>query len=152
MRILITSDWYTPAVNGVVTSVKNLKRELENRGHEVRILTLSQNLHSWSRDGVTCIGSVDAGLNSYVSLHFRAREMSFLHAFWGLGTTVGPFLLSWCFSHGFSWNHGYRAIALLQGLNFAILLLSFPLSPKNIVPFPSPRVSAGPPPGFRPPV
>ena len=36
-------------------------------------------------------GSVDAGLNSYVSLHFRAREMSFLHAFWGLGTTVGPF-------------------------------------------------------------
>ena len=72
-------------------------------------------------------GSVDAGLNSYVSLHFRAREMSFLHAFWGLGTTVGPFLLSWCFSHGFSWNHGYRAIALLQGLNFAILLLSFPL-------------------------
>ena len=72
-------------------------------------------------------GSVDAGLNSYVSLHFRAREMSFLHAFWGLGTTVGPFLLSWCFSHGFSWNHGYQAIALLQGLNFAILLLSFPL-------------------------
>ena len=42
MKILITSDWYTPAVNGVVTSVKNLKRELERRGHEVRVLTLSQ--------------------------------------------------------------------------------------------------------------
>ena len=61
MKILITTDWYTPAVNGVVTSVKNLQRELERRGHEVRILTLSQNLHSWSRDGVTAIGSVDAG-------------------------------------------------------------------------------------------
>ena len=61
MRVLITSDWYTPAVNGVVTSVKNLKGELERRGHEVRILTLSQNLHSWSQDGVTRIGSVDAG-------------------------------------------------------------------------------------------
>ena len=61
MKILITTDWYTPAVNGVVTSVKNLQRELEHRGHEVRILTLSQNLHSWSRDGVTAIGSVDAG-------------------------------------------------------------------------------------------
>lgn len=39
MKILITSDWYIPAVNGVVTSVKNLRRELERRGHEVRILT-----------------------------------------------------------------------------------------------------------------
>ena len=57
MKILITTDWYTPAVNGVVTSVKNLQRELERRGHEVRILTLSQSLHSWSRDGVTAIGS-----------------------------------------------------------------------------------------------
>ena len=51
MKILITTDWYTPAVNGVVTSVKNLQRELERRGHEVRILTLSQSLHSWSPDG-----------------------------------------------------------------------------------------------------
>ena len=40
MKILITTDWYTPAVNGVVTSVKNLQRELERRGHEVRVLTL----------------------------------------------------------------------------------------------------------------
>lgn len=62
MKILITSDWYTPAVNGVVTSVLNLRRELENRGHEVRVLTLSQDLHSSSKDGVTRIGSVAAGL------------------------------------------------------------------------------------------
>jgi len=39
MKILITSDWYIPAVNGVVTSVKNLRRELEAQGHEVRVLT-----------------------------------------------------------------------------------------------------------------
>ena len=62
MKILITSDWYTPAVNGVVTSVKNLRRGLEERGHEVRILTLSQTAHSWQRDGVTYIGSVAAGV------------------------------------------------------------------------------------------
>ena len=61
MKILITTDWYTPAVNGVVTSVKNLQRELEHRGHEVRILTLSQTLHSWSQDGITAIGSINAG-------------------------------------------------------------------------------------------
>ena len=42
MKILITTDWYVPAINGVVTSVRNLKRGLEKRGHEVRILTLRQ--------------------------------------------------------------------------------------------------------------
>lgn len=62
MKILITSDWYTPAVNGVVTSVKNLRRELERRGHEVRVLTLSQSRHSWEKDGVTYLGSIAAGL------------------------------------------------------------------------------------------
>ena len=62
MKILITSDWYIPAVNGVVTSVKNLRRELEARGHEVRVLTLSQNRHSYERQGVTYLGSVAAGL------------------------------------------------------------------------------------------
>ena len=62
MKILITSDWYSPAVNGVVTSVKNLRRALEARGHEVRVLTLSQTHRSWEQNGVTYLGSVAAGL------------------------------------------------------------------------------------------
>ena len=62
MKILITSDWYSPAVNGVVTSVKNLRRELERRGHQVRVLTLSQTTRSWEKDGVTYLGSIPAGL------------------------------------------------------------------------------------------
>lgn len=62
MKILITSDWYLPAVNGVVTSILNLRRELERRGHEVRILTLSQTTRSNSAGGVTALGSIAAGL------------------------------------------------------------------------------------------
>lgn len=62
MKILLTSDWYTGAVNGVVTSLLNLRRGLEERGHEVRILTLSPTAHSWSADGVTYIGSVNVGI------------------------------------------------------------------------------------------
>ncbi len=61
MKILIKSDWYTPAVNGVVTSVLNLRRELEARGHEVRVLTLSQSPRSREEDGVTRLGSICAG-------------------------------------------------------------------------------------------
>lgn len=46
MKILITTDLYTTMTNGVVTSVKNLSRELRDAGHEVRILTLSDTIHS----------------------------------------------------------------------------------------------------------
>ena len=50
MKILITTDLFTTDTNGVVTSVKNLREELEKKGHEVKILTLSENMHS-HRDG-----------------------------------------------------------------------------------------------------
>ena len=46
MKILLTTDWYKPIINGVVTSVMNLKKELEERGHEVRVLTLAGNYES----------------------------------------------------------------------------------------------------------
>ena len=32
MRVLITTDWYEPVINGVVTSVMNLSRQLRERG------------------------------------------------------------------------------------------------------------------------
>lgn len=60
MKILLTSDWYPPAVNGVVTSVLNLKRGLELCGHEVRVLTLSSTSRSYETDGVVYLGSVKA--------------------------------------------------------------------------------------------
>lgn len=62
MKILLTTDWYAPAVNGVVTSVLNLRRELERRGHEVRVLTLSRTARTEEKDAVTYLGSIPAGL------------------------------------------------------------------------------------------
>ena len=38
MKILITTDCYTPMINGVVTSIRNLETQLRSRGHEVKIL------------------------------------------------------------------------------------------------------------------
>lgn len=59
MKILITSDWYEPAVNGVVTSIKNLRTGLEARGHEVRILTLAQTPRAANAGSdISYIGSV----------------------------------------------------------------------------------------------
>lgn len=46
MKILITTDLYTVTTNGVVTSVRNLYEELTRGGHDVRILTVSENRRS----------------------------------------------------------------------------------------------------------
>ena len=58
MKILITTDLYTTETNGVVTSVKNLFDELTAKGHDVRILTISDSLHSHKEGVVTYIRSV----------------------------------------------------------------------------------------------
>lgn len=57
MKILITTDLFTVETNGVVTSVKNLSGELETRGHEVKILTLSEGFRSHKKDNVYYIRS-----------------------------------------------------------------------------------------------
>ena len=72
-------------------------------------------------------GAVDAGLNNYVAIHFKARAMNFLHASWGLGTLIGPFLLSYLFANGISWRIGYTAIGTVQSCIVIILILSIPL-------------------------
>lgn len=61
MKILITTDWYQPVVNGVVTSVLNLSAGLKQKGHEVMILTLSQNCYSYKKNNVIYLGSLNAG-------------------------------------------------------------------------------------------
>lgn len=72
-------------------------------------------------------GSIDAALNNYVALHFKAKHMSFLHCCWGVGTIVGPFLISALITGGSSWRWAYVIVAALQGTIAFILFASFPL-------------------------
>lgn len=58
MKILITTDAYAPMINGVVISIKNLKEQLELRGHEVRIVALSQDRKSRKEGSVYYLRSV----------------------------------------------------------------------------------------------
>ena len=61
LKILITTDLYTTNTNGVVTSVQNLFDELTAKGHDVRILTISESLHSHKEGAVYYIRSVPLG-------------------------------------------------------------------------------------------
>lgn len=49
-------------VNGVVTSIQHLTKYLTQMGHEVKILTLSRNIHSHVEGNVTYLASMDADL------------------------------------------------------------------------------------------
>ena len=72
-------------------------------------------------------GSVDACLNNYMALHYESRHMSWLHCMWGLGVTIGPYILAQALTHGMTWNMGYRFIGVFQTILTSILLLSIPL-------------------------
>ena len=72
-------------------------------------------------------GSVDASLNNYVALHYESRHMSWLHCMWGLGASIGPYVMAWTLAGGQSWRMGYRYVGLLQILLTAILFCSLPL-------------------------
>jgi len=76
-------------------------------------------------------GSVDAALNNYVALHYKAKHMSWLHCFWGVGASMGPIIMSFFLINKNSWNLGYRAIGLLQCCLVAILFITISLWGKN---------------------
>ncbi len=58
MKILITTDLFTTDTNGVVTSTKNLRDALVAKGHEVRVLTISENRKSYVKEHDPYIKSV----------------------------------------------------------------------------------------------
>lgn len=78
-------------------------------------------------------GSVDASLNNYVALHYASRHMSWLHCMWGVGASLGPYVMGYALTGGQGWNMGYRYIAILQIGLTAILLFSLPLWKKQTV-------------------
>ena len=75
MKILLTTDTWVPTINGVVMSTATLRAALTAQGHEVRVLTLSGDSHTYTKDGVTSLGSLDAGL-VYPGARMRAPALN----------------------------------------------------------------------------
>ena len=72
-------------------------------------------------------GSVDAALNNYVALHYESRHMSWLHCMWGVGATIGPYVMGFMLTGGMGWPAGYRAVGVIQLVLAVILFGSLPL-------------------------
>lgn len=69
-------------------------------------------------------GAVDAALNNYAAIHFKASHMSWLHCCWGVGASLGPYIMGACLTGGLTWNSGYRIVGFLQIALTAFLFAS----------------------------
>ena len=72
-------------------------------------------------------GAIDVALNNYVALHYSAKQMSFLHCFYGIGVSVSPYILSLVISGENGWRNGYRLAFLIQIVISALMFVSLPL-------------------------
>lgn len=72
-------------------------------------------------------GAIDVALNNYVALHYSARQMSFLHCFYGIGVSVSPYILSLVISSESGWRNGYRIAFFIQLAIALLIFISFPI-------------------------
>ncbi|ABN54164.1 MAG TPA: MFS transporter [Hungateiclostridium thermocellum] len=72
-------------------------------------------------------GAVDSALNNFVALHYASRHMSWLHCFWGIGASVGPYIMSYCLTVKNSWESGYMTVGAFQIVLTVILFFSLPV-------------------------
>ncbi len=72
-------------------------------------------------------GSVDAALNNYVAIHYKSHHMSWLHCMWGIGATLGPYIMGHVLAQGLPWNMGYRMLSFFQMALVLALVIALPL-------------------------
>ena len=72
----------------------------------------------------TAGGAIDAGLNAYGASHFSNRVLNWLHAFFGLGTTLGPLVVTAVLTSGNAWGWSYVVVGSAQ----LLLALTFYLT------------------------
>jgi fucose permease len=76
-------------------------------------------------------GGVDASLNNYVAIHYESRHMSWLHCMWGLGASIGPYIMSTVLAGGQYWGNGYLYVGLIQIALAAGLFFTLPMWKKS---------------------
>lgn len=60
-------------------------------------------------------GAIDAGINAYAAAHFTAGRVSWLHACWGIGASLGPLVMTGALASGLGWRWGYGVLAAAIG-------------------------------------
>jgi fucose permease len=66
-------------------------------------------------------GAIDGGLNAYAARHFSARQMTWLHGFWGVGATLGAMAAASVLAAGLAWQATYGIL----GVAIVLLTVTF---------------------------
>lgn len=69
-------------------------------------------------------GGIDAGLNAYVAGYRNMRILNWLHAFFGVGATIGPLVMKTLFDNGIAWQWGYALVGVSQFVIVGLLFIS----------------------------
>lgn len=69
-------------------------------------------------------GAIDSSINTFAASQFNASTVNWLHAFYGVGATTGPLLITFMLAHNFNWYHGYIAVAVIQILLSVLFLFT----------------------------
>lgn len=68
-------------------------------------------------------GAIDTSINTFAASAFSPSVVNWLHAFYGIGATAGPFLITWMLVHEHSWFHGYLVVGIVQ-VGLSVLFLT----------------------------
>jgi fucose permease len=79
-------------------------------------------------------GAIDAGLNTYVAANFGEGIMQWLHAFWGVGITIGPIIMTLGLTALNTWRFGYRVVGGFQIALAACFVLTLAMWSRNNAP------------------
>lgn len=72
-------------------------------------------------------GSIDAALNNFVALHYQAKHMNWLHSLWGVGTTLGSYIISIFVVYPEGWRKGYLVGSVFQLLLATLFFILLPV-------------------------
>ncbi len=72
-------------------------------------------------------GSIDVALNNYAAIHLQSKHMNWLHCMWGVGATIGPYIMGMVLTGGNSFREGYLILFIIQAMLAIVLFFSKPI-------------------------
>jgi len=68
-------------------------------------------------------GAIDAAINTHAAIHYSARVVNVLHAFYAVGAAAGPALMTTTLASGHRWQSGYLIITAVE-IALAVLFIA----------------------------
>ncbi|QHT66364.1 MFS transporter [Rhodocytophaga rosea] len=67
-------------------------------------------------------GAIDSSINTFAAQRFTTSTLNWLHAFYGVGATIGPVIMTTYLASNFPWFSGYVTVGTVQ-LTLALVFL-----------------------------